>query len=498
MSYDGWLMEGTVGHVQDDSVWLRKHFGFDAFAWGGTCMGLDEGTESFGDMSVTTKRNVNGGLERDGVMVGMPDLTTDTLTMKKLHHDRKKADLIRCFWDIDQRTTCGGEDEDAWNDWIEITRRCHGKATEGSIPPVTFTGDNEEQMINLPWKSLYSVDLRRIVGQIEDDATGVVAQINAITMAQPPRCGDICSAQEDCVVVAVTETVAAGTPHISVSLSGGALGSWTTTALTAFGAADADDVEARGSFVVVVSNADGSIIYSDDLGTTQVNTTTADITAHPPNAVAMLNQGFVYVAGDDGYVYRSTDAARTWETIEEGDVTISNLTIIKIAPDNPQVIYVASNAADVVMKTENGGRTWYAVTATGTAGTGVFSMLVVDQNHLLVGTDAGEIFESSDGGQTWTEQNEIPGLTTQANTTIADIVGCDCGDFGLVVSDSVADVTYFYRNVDNGASGKWYRPTEMETATATYLFTSLTCCGSSHFIAAGGSTGVGSMAMLLE
>jgi photosystem II stability/assembly factor-like uncharacterized protein len=294
--------------------------------------------------------------------------------------------------------------------------------------------------------------------------------------------------------------VAIGLPYLAVSRFGGALATWTDAPLplTAFGVQDADSVAAVGDFVVVVSNGATSIIYSDDLGTNQVNVTTVDITANPPNKVDMINQAFIYVAGDSGYIYRSTDAARTWETIEEGDVTASNLTELMIARDNPQVIYAASNAADVVIKSENGGRTWYAVTATGTAGTGVFSMFVLDQSHVIVGTDAGEIFETTDGGTTWTEQVEIPGLTTKANTIIEDITGCNCGDLGLVVSNVADDETFFYRNVDGGANGKWFQPAEMETATATYLFYALTCCGTSHFVAAGGITGVADMIMLLE
>ena len=504
MSYAEWLMSGRVGHVQDDSVWLKKRVTFDAFAWGGECMGLDEGEESLGDMSATHRRTTRGGLQVDGVVVSPADLSTTTLTMKNIHYDRKKRDLKNCFWDVDRRTTCGGIDEDSWNDWIEIERFCFGKAITRSTPAVTFQGENEEQMINFPWKALYVQDLQRVVGEIAsplaDMTVPIVAMFTDITTAQGPRCGDVCSEQEECVVVGVTETVAAGLPYIAISRFGGALATWTDPplALTAFGIQDADAVAAKGNFVVVVSNGATSIIYSDDLGTTQVNVTTADITANPPNDVDMLNQVHIFVAGDSGYVFRSTDAARTWETVEGGDVTASNLTTIKIAPDNPQVIYAASNAADVIIKTENGGRTWYAATATGTAGTGIFSMLLLDQNHILAGTDAGEIFESADGGQNWTEQLELPGLDTKANTIIEDITGCECGDLGLVISNVADDETFFYRNVDGGASGKWYQPAEMETATATYLFYALTCCGSSHFIAAGGITTVADMIMLLE
>jgi len=234
------------------------------------------------------------------------------------------------------------------------------------------------------------------------------------------------------------------------------------------------------------------VIYSDDLGTTQVNVALTQA----PNDVDLINQAFVVVVADGGYVYGSYDAARTFEVLDAANATVSNLTSVMIARDNPQVIYAASNAADVIIKTENGGRTWAAVTATGMAGTGPTSLLVIDQNHVLVGSGAGEIWESSDGGTTWTEQADLPGMTVKVNITVEDIKACACGDLGLVVSETTGVETFFYRNVDGGASGRWDQP-EQETATATYAFYALACCGSSHFIAVGGKTVTADEVLLL-
>jgi len=503
MSYDGWMMSGVVGKTHDDSVWLKKR-GFDPFAWGGVCMALDDVTEPLGSLSVTNRRSIFGGLERDGVLLGAPDLVSTTLTMKKLHYDRKKTDLKSCFWDLDQRTTCGGITEDAWNKWIEIKRICYGKANERGGSGVTYEGDAEEQTVSFPWQALYVEDIQRVAGEIGSPLAGMTAPLaimfTDVAMVQPARCPDICDNQEECIIVGVTETEAVGTPHLAVSLHGGALDTWTDppVALAAFGAFSASAVAGVGEFVVVVCNGGTvEVIYSDDLGATQVGVTTVDLAAHGPNDVDMINQAFIVAVGDDGYVYGSYSAARNWETLDAGNITASNLTSVMIARDNPQVIYAASSAADVVIKSRNGGKSWYACATTGTAGTGITSLLVLDRNHILVGTDAGELFQSSTGGESWTEQNEIPGLTTKANTEIVDIKACGCGDLGLVISDTVGDVNLFYRNVDGGADGRWFLPEEMETMTATHNFTALTCCSSSHFVAVGGLTVTADAVMLL-
>lgn len=505
MSYKGWVTQGVVNSTHDDSVHLKRHATFDPFMWGGKCMALDDGAEALGGLTPTTRRSTYGGLERDGVLIGAPGLATTTLTMKKLHYDRKKTDLKFCLWDVDQRTTCGGEGADAWNKWTEIKRYCYGKANERGTPKTTYEGDGEEQVVTFAWESLYVDDIRRVVGEIGEPLAGMTAPLaimfTDVAMVQPARCPDICDNQEECIVVGVTETVALGTSHLAVSLHGGALDTWTDPPLplTAFGVFDASAVTGVGEFVCVVCNGGTvEVIYSDDLGTTQIGVTTVDLAANGPNDVDMINQAFIVAVGDGGYVYGSYDAARNWETLDAGDVTASNLTSVMIARDNPQVIYAASSAADVVIKSTNGGRTWYACATTGTAGTGPTSLLVLDQNHIQVGTDAGELFESSDGADSWTEQTELPGLTTKANTTIVDIVTCGCGDLGLVISDTAGDLNLFYRNVDGGADGRWFLPDVMETMTATYDFKALTCCGSSHFVAVGGKTVTGDAVMLLE
>ena len=483
MSFRDWITEGTVLKSQDEAIWIKRANTFDAFQWLGRCAKVDEGTENLGDLTVTQRLNPRGGLERDSVLSGAPGEATTTLTLKRLQADKKKSDLRNCFWNLDQRTQCGGMDSDAWNKWDEIIRHCYGKATERGIPGTAYDGDNEEQVVTFPWKSLWVDDLYRVTGEAAT-VTAKAAAITAMSTCQPARCGDICDDQEDCVVVAVTEGDGAANPWLIVNRHGGDLDEWETpVALAAWGVAEhATDVACVGEFLVVTSNVASAIIYSDDLGATQVEVATPTL----PNCVDMTNQGFVVVGCDSGLIYASYDAARTWELIEDGDVTTDDVDHIMIARDNPRVIYAASAEGNAIIKSENGGRTWYACAVAGATTTALY---VVNQTHVLVGTAAGEVYESSDGGVTWTEQTELPGLHTKANTTIVGICGCGCDSLGLATSDPTNNRDLVFRNVDGGADGRWFEPAEYEAIPAsTDSLADVVCCSSSHFIAAGGQS----------
>jgi len=495
-----WLTDGLSYGLQDVSVYIKQYGTLDPFVWGGKCWRLDDSSQTLGGMTVTTKFNPRGGVERDGVRDEPPGETSGTLVMKRVQADRAKTDLRRCKWILDQRMQCGGLDRDAHTRWEEITRFCLLKFNERGMSGSNWEGD-EDAMVTLPWVALDVDDIYRVGGSEITTGVGAGDLILDVDVCQPSRCPDRCDDQEDCMVVAVTEDDAAAS-YLLYNLAGGDDDNWTSVTLTAFGANDADRVVCLGNFFVAISTADTSIIYSDDLGTTQVNidqATVTDWTTNPPACIDAIDQTFILIGGQNGYVYASYDAARSWSTVSSGEATGSNLHRIMIARDNPQVIYAISNAADVVIKSENGGQTWFAVTATGTGGTGPTALYVKDQSTVLVGTDAGEVFETVDGGATWTEQVDLPGVTTKATNAINDIDGCGCDVLYMTtIETGVGAATRVYRNVDGGASGRWYVPDNIDTLTAAAgPGQAIACCGPNHAVAVGGAAGASEAAILI-
>jgi len=146
------------------TVWLKKTLTFDAFEWGGACMRIDgEGSETLGAMTITHRQNPRGGVERDSVRLDPPGEATLTLMMKHKQGNRKKSELRKCLWIIDERQHC--KDKDAFNQWKEITRYCTCKANTRTLSGTGFDPSDEDAMVGLPNTCLWVDDVYRVSGE---------------------------------------------------------------------------------------------------------------------------------------------------------------------------------------------------------------------------------------------------------------------------------------------------------------------------------------------
>lgn len=494
------MSEGTPYRKQWGTVWLTQYNSLKPFEWGGPCMRIEDQNIDEGGMSVTTKQNPRGGLERDSVILGPPGASTTSVVMKRTQGSRMKTVLRKCLWYIDMRMHCGGIDLDAPNKWEEITRLAGANVDTRTLSGTNFEGDDEEQMVTLPMTAFDTHDIYRVNGEEENSVASIDLKINDIAVAQPERCPDGCDAQEDCVVYALAAfATGVSVPNLLVNLYGGESGQWTAVPLGVFDNAtfleDADSLIGLGDFVVVSSNDASSIMYSDDRGVTQVEVALASAPAVSPHALAAIDQTLILVGCDGGDIFMSTDSARNWEQIANGLDSGNSIDIVKIARDNPQVIFAASASSANIYKSENGGDTFFLVGATG--GGNTTSMSIISQNYIIVGTDAGEVFESVDGGENWVEQNELPGMTAKANVTVTDIV--NCGDPGVMYATTfeTAVGSKVYRNVDGGADGRWFVPSNGATsAAATTEWVAAAFCDENRLVAAGGAAAVSSVSLL--
>lgn len=306
-----------------------------------------------------------------------------------------------------------------------------------------------------------------------------------VDVCRPEQCPG-CDPQEDCVVVAVSNKVTQVGPFLYFNLNGGDLDRWQTgITLTNWTLAGEHptSVLCLGDFVLVTNNVAAGIYYTDDLGTTLVEHEETDW-SDGPNSTDALDQTFIVLVADAGHIWGSYDAARTWEILDDANATTQDLYKVMIARDNPQVIY-ATGANGVIVKTENGGQNWFLQTSPCT-GDVIHALWVKDQYHVLVVNDDGEVWETSDGAETWTQQDALPDL--QATASVGrDMMGCGCDGLWLLVGHSGgAGTTYhrIYRNVDGGASGKWFVPTEVQTPS--YELLGIACCDINTAVAVGG------------
>lgn len=319
-----------------------------------------------------------------------------------------------------------------------------------------------------------------------------------VDVCRPETCPG-CDPQEDCVLALVTNKMTAtGPPFLHINKHGGDLDRWQTgITLTNWATAGEEptSVLCLGDFIMVTSNAASAVYYTDDLGVTLVENVEASWTAGP-NSSDAIDQSFIVMVHDSGHISGSYDAARTWEWLEDGNVTDVTLNRVMIARDNPQVIF-AIGARNTVEKSENGGQNWFTLSGPGAAADSLTAIWVKDQFHVLVMNDDADVFETSDGGETWEQQEVLPNLLG-SGVVGRDMMGCGCDGVWAIVGHSGAygTITYhrIYRNVDGGASGRWFVPENVQTPTREPR--GIACCDINRAIVVGGIGITGSVTLI--
>ena len=160
-------MSGTTGltyGLQDASVYLKKHNTFDPFIWGGRCMRLDETSSDDGSITVTTRQNPRGGVERDTVRQDVPGASTTSLIMKRMQADLARTELRSCFWMIDKRYSCNGTNRDLPFSWEQIDRLTMANTTGRTSTGSTWEGD-EDSMVTFAVSALDEIDIYRVTAE---------------------------------------------------------------------------------------------------------------------------------------------------------------------------------------------------------------------------------------------------------------------------------------------------------------------------------------------
>jgi len=154
------------------------------------------------------------------------------------------------------------------------------------------------------------------------------------------------------------------------------------------------------------NNGGGGVYRSDDSGVTW-KPSGLDNRAVRALAMATSNPDLL-VAGTLEGVYRSHDAARTWERISpENHEEIRNLDSIAIDPRNPEIIYIGTY--HLPWKTSNGGRTWKPIHDGMIDDSDVMSIVVDRTNPRRIFASAcSGIYRSDDAGGVWRKIQGIP------------------------------------------------------------------------------------------
>jgi len=135
---------------------------------------------------------------------------------------------------------------------------------------------------------------------------------------------------------------------------------------------------------------------------------------HSPDPATTSEEGGRRRVG--GEVYRSEDAGTTWKKVNEGPVPAGyDFCIIKVAPDNEDVVYLPGQR---FMASEDGGRSYRQIQGTLVHllphGSRVLHLdqhelwiNPTDGDHMILGNDGG-LHVSYDRGESWLHLNNLP------------------------------------------------------------------------------------------
>jgi len=312
--------------------------------------------------------------------------------------------------------------------------------------------------------------------------------IVAVASLNGEGCAKGCAEAEECAFAVVSTLGDEVSPLLYVNESGGAHNGWTALSLATWTLGDPTDVFGVKSFIMAISGGEAlPLARSQDKGVSVTYLAGhADMATHAPYAGDMLSPDKIVIVGADGYVWLSTDYGETWETEDSGGATIEDLTKVMICRQNDAVIY-AIGANNALIKSQNGGYTWFALTGP-SAGDALTALEITNENDLLIGNDDGELWESSDGGVTWTQQAELPDLPTTASLNA--ISCCSCGPvdkagvcYAIIEDTGLTTAHVVYRNAGYG-SAQW--EVEHGFGDLTMAPEDIVCCENNRALVVGG------------
>lgn len=181
-------------------------------------------------------------------------------------------------------------------------------------------------------------------------------------------------------------------------------------------------------------------------------------------------------AGETGYIVRlapedpdvvyvaKRNSATLYYTQEGGDTRwstrASKYAIQDLAVESAEVAYIAVSSSKTVSKTTNRGFTWGSAKDTGLGSGNIHTITSLGEDELIVGSTTGYVSYSTDGNSSWTnmsQQIESDALKVQVTAS-----GLDNGDY-IYAASSKADTKVLRWQI--GTSTAWEDMTAPTTAT---------------------------------
>ena len=421
------------------------------------CHGLDEISESMGGIDLLRCFEPDGsGWEVTGQTVSPPDPVTVTVSTR-LRSTRSWLQKLDCPFSLYAlQRDCGRADE--FGNYVrgDILKACRiASKTKGPIAGIEEDAESALSVDVEAWPPVIEVP-NLVIDRLATDVlavTGAYCAVPNIDRRCYGECGNLLKKGEQVLMVGESGA-AALLCELEFSPDSGA--TFTDTATDPFAAATGAMSGTRfpmgrdGYRWLVWQEVDaagqGNIAYCDDLlGAVWTTVTIGGAAAGEGSvwgqSVFSLHGRFIFLAGANGSIWKSTDYGLNWTQVEAGVIHAGDYNCVHFADE---YYGMAGGAADIIAVTSDGGVTWEAATATGIGGD-IKSCWRHDKNRMWVGTDDGQMFFSRDGGTTWTER-------TFTGSGVGEVNGMSWYDdhYGFICSDDAGILGTVLRTINGG------------------------------------------------
>lgn len=276
----------------------------------------------------------------------------------------------------------------------------------------------------------------------EQAASNVNANVIDVVYAQPNDCIGCQIGNER--IYGVTAPIG-GSPtnqaEVIYSVNGGS--TWAEVNITGLGATvSPSGIDIVGQYLVVWSRAAGAHYYATIDPDTGVPGTFSTVTSGynasgGPNDMYVVSPSEIYIVGQGGYIYKSTDITAGVTAVVSATVTTQNLQRIHGAGET----LVAVGNLGVVLYS-NDGLIWATATQYPTSQT-LFAVSVRDDKTWWVGAGNGGLWYTATGGKTWTA------VTIPSATQVNDIVFAT-DEVGYIAYDTSGPAGNLFLTIDGG------------------------------------------------
>ena len=431
------------------------------------CVDLGDVPSPVGDTTLFYCRNRDGVVKAIGSTQAVPDQGTTTLTMP-MFPDADIIDRIKnCDITLYAMTDACGK-LGVFNSYSRGVVMYNARVTSRNRQNLVMREVDEKvvRVLDISYRGVY--DLRALT--VARQTIAETRNLNAIVFDLESRCpGGDCGAPKDANDIGYiggSGTAGSPTSDADVWVTDDEGASWANATGAVPSPFTGGNIVSAVLFqmdkttwrLLVASGpkaGSAQIAYSDDGGSTW-NTVTVGATAWEgamhADALFAFDQDHIWFATSAGRIYVSVDGGVSW-TSQTSALTASGARSLNSVKFSDYDNGFAAGNLDTLIKTNDGGDTWSAVTTIPTTADNITALAVKSKYELLIGSNADGLWMSLDAGLTWTS------VTFSGQSTTGTVNGFAFVNdkIGWMITNPASGQGYVHVTVDGGAS--WQRLT---------------------------------------